>query len=356
MSTRFGFVLSVLTLVAVLFPQTGKAQPPPTSFTVVVCDGDGHPMTGKTAEVIIRDDKSGQRTHNFYQGEVLKIIVPDFDGSSQSFTISAHAPGYAKAVSRHVRIEKGSNVVVSFLMVPHHPSLDMEDAHWQNMAFDDPQLLSRLLCDNQGPSDCSATYETMLKLHPENLAALINISVALQQIQIGGRSAFSYYQSIGLGDNLFRDRFFAYVDKALLLQLKADTDKKQLNKPAGDTPFARLHLSWILHRHATSSFKELDLDKANVQITFNERDTQIINGVECIRVDTDIDYYRRFKHGFREVIPNLITHRRSSPLTVFKLRWTATKKEQSKGGDIADFSPRLSLKAKERYHPHPPLP
>ncbi len=313
-------------------------------------------MSGKTAEVTVRDDKSGQRMHSFYQGDELAITVPDFDGTSATFTISAHAPGYTKAVSKHVRIEHGSNIVVSLMMVPRHASLDMEDAHWQNMAVEDPQLLSRLLCDNQGPRDCSATYETMLKLHPENLAALINISVALQQIQIGGRSAFSYYQAIGLGGNLFRDRFFAYVDKALLLQLKADTDKKQQGKQAGDTPFARLHLSWILHRHATSSFKELDLDRANVQITFNEKDRMIINGVECIRVDTDIDYYRRFSHGFKEVIPNLIMHRRTSPLKVFKLRWIATKKAQSRGESIGDFSPTLGLKANEHLHLQPALP
>ena len=233
------------------------------------------------------------------------------------------------------------------MLVPHHAGLDMDDAHWQNLAVQDPGLLSLLLCNPQGPQNCSNVYEQMLKQHPQNLAALINISVALQQIQIGGRSAFSYYQAIGLEKGLFRDRFFAYVDKSLLTQLKTDTVDKGHNKAIGDTPFARLHLSWILHRHATTSFKELDLDRANVQITFNEKDTRTINGLDCVRVDTDIDYYRRFAHSFAEVIPNLLTHRRTSPLKVFRLRWNATKKKQADGSKIPDFDPAIGLKAKD---------
>jgi hypothetical protein len=100
-----------------------------------------------------------------------------------------------------------------------------------------------------------------------------------------------------LGHNLFRDRFFAYVDRSLLEQLEGD------------------------------SF--------------------VINGVTCIRVETDIDYFRPFlAHGFKEVLPNLVLHRRSSPLRVFQLRWLAARKKQASGGDIPDFNPNIGLNSK----------
>ena len=336
MTTKLCLVLFTMVLSLFIAPQAIFAQPPPLSaqITIMICDGDGHPMANQHVEVTIENNKTGEHTRSLYQGQPLQIGLPDQGEHKHSYTISAHAPGYQATSNKHVHIQPGTSPTVYLMLVPHHAGLDMDQAHWENLAAEDPQLLSMLLCNGQGPQDCSGAYEKLLKLHPQNLAALINISVALQQIQIGGRSAFSYYQAIGLDQGLLRDRFFAYVDKSLLLQLKANTADKHRHTPPGDTPFTSLHLSWIL------------------QLTFNEKNTLLFNGIECVRVDTDIDYYRRFNHGLREVIPNLLLHRRSSPLRVFQLRWRATKKQQLSGSPMPDFAPMIGLKPKDNCKPN----
>jgi hypothetical protein len=365
MFAKVYLAIGLLALTATTKAPVALAQPPPTqtkaesqpltqtneriqtTLTVVLYDGDQHLFSNRNAEVTVVDEKSGESRTSLYHGGALSLTFADSGGEAQTCTISVHAPGFKSTETKHLRIENGGNTSISLMLVPRHAGLDMDQAHWQDLTREDPELMSRLLCNNQGPQDCSSTYEQILRQQPDNLAALINISVALQQIQIGGRSAFSYYQSIGLDHSLFRDRFFAYVDKALLQQLKADSQNHHRDRPAGDAPFARLHGSWILHRHATISFKELDLDSANVQITFQEKDTRVINGIECVRVDTDIDYYKRFAHGLLEVIPNLLMHKRTDPEKVYRLRWNATKKQQARGSGISDFAPPIGLKAKE---------
>jgi hypothetical protein len=323
----------------------------PAGIAVIICDGMGHPLQNQAVELTIEVEKTKNSQTILYQGMPLTVPIP---AEAAFVSIYARAPGYKSVTLHHLRPEtsnknnnSGSDQVIYLMLVPQHAALDMEQAHWQDLAAKDPQLLSRLLCGQGSPTGCQASYEQLLRQHPDRLACLLNIAVALQQIHIGGRSAFSYFQAIGLGHNLFRDRFFAYVDRSLLDQLEDDTKPAHRKTDSDDTSFTRLRMFRVLHRHATSSFKEIDLDRANVQLTFDEDDSLVINGILCVRVETDIDYFRPFlAHGFKEVLPNIVFHRRSSPLRVFQLRWLATRKKQLNGGDISDFAPSIGLSSK----------
>src|SRR5262249_53781789 len=160
------------------------------------------------AEVTVTAENGGASLRSIYQGVPLDLSLASFNQTSGPFTIAVHAPGFKSAAVKHFHVETGTNTSVSLMLVPKHAGLDMDSAHWENLANEDPQLMSRLICNNQGPKACSNAYEILLRQHPENLASLLNITVALQQIEIGGRSAFSYYQAIGLDRSLHRDRFF----------------------------------------------------------------------------------------------------------------------------------------------------
>ena len=341
-------------LLTILLASTAQgSQAPPTTpagITVIICDGMGQPLQNQTVELTVEFEKSKISNTALYQDRPFSLPLPE---GGASISLYARAPGFKSAAVHHLHAETSSsniskkNQVVYLMLVPRHAGLDMEQAHWLDLAARDPQLLSRLICRQDSPATCQDTYEQLLKQHPDRLACLLNITVALQQIRIGDRSAFSYFQAIGLGHNLFRDRFFAYVDRSLLDQLVRDTANGLTQPDNGDTSFTRLRHFRVLHHHATSSFKEIDLEKANVQLTFDENDSLVINGIACIRVETDIDYFRPFlSHGFKEVLPNLVFHRRSSPLRVFQLRWLATQKKQSDGGDIPDFRPNIGLNSK----------
>ncbi len=50
--------------------------------------------------------------------------------------------------------------------------------------------------------------------------------------------------------------------------------------------------------------------------------TQKIYGVQCIKVESDIDYFKELgAHTLLEVIPNAITHGLTDPKKVYVLRW-----------------------------------
>ena len=80
----------------------------------------------------------------------------------------------------------------------------------------------------------------------------------------------------------------------------------------------------LFHPGSTSSWKQIEFGEANVQLTFHENDRLTIDGVECVMVEPDIDYYKDLgAHAIFEVIPNGLTHSLTEPAEVYVLRWIA---------------------------------
>jgi|GEM_PF-3109998 len=287
---------------------------------IVVCDGLGNELTG--AGVTLESERNGE-----------------------TFTIRASAPGFKTSTIKHIRVpEQGTRVYL--MLVPQRSRFDMSNVAFEKLPQSDPELYDRIICQSLAPAACQAAYEDMLRHRRDKLAALIDIVEALKGIKIGGRSALSYYQAVDLDGTMARDRFFGYIDKSVVSQLKSATAAGPCGTQSGDTCFTRQKFFRLLHHNATSSFKEIDLDEANVQLTFDEKDTRTINGVECIKVETDIDYYRGFAHFFKEVVPNLLLHRKTDPRKVFYLRWMATRQKRSEGSTVTPFAPPIGLKGK----------
>jgi hypothetical protein len=71
---------------------------------------------------------------------------------------------------------------------------------------------------------------------------------------------------------------------------------------------------------ATSSFKQVQFGEANVQLTFHEKDTRKIDGVDCVKAGPDIDFMDGGAHTLLEGIPNTITHGETEPKKVYALR------------------------------------
>ena len=64
-----------------------------------------------------------------------------------------------------------------------------------------------------------------------------------------------------------------------------------------------------------------------MQVTFYENDIATIDGVVCMKVEIDIDYYRDpAAHAILEVLPHLLTGGASDPITVYQLRWIAGRR------------------------------
>jgi hypothetical protein len=63
--------------------------------------------------------------------------------------------------------------------------------------------------------------------------------------------------------------------------------------------------------------------EANVQLTFQENEKLVIDGVHCVIVEPDIDYQDLGVHAIFEVIPNALIHSLTDPVEVYVLRWIA---------------------------------
>ena len=83
----------------------------------------------------------------------------------------------------------------------------------------------------------------------------------------------------------------------------------------------------------------MQFGEANVQVTFHEIDLRKVDGVSCLRVELDIDYYKDpLAHALLEVLPNTITQGKTDPKTVYVLRWIA-----GRHAGVPEFDPPYTI-------------
>jgi hypothetical protein len=105
----------------------------------------------------------------------------------------------------------------------------------------------------------------------------------MKSIQLPSKTPLDYFKSILWDESLAQDRFFGYADKNIV---------DQVRRAAMEGEFAPEPSPGLFHPDATSSYKQIQFGEANVQLTFHENDTKKIDGVNCIKVEPDIDYYK----------------------------------------------------------------
>src|SRR5262245_33388703 len=165
------------------------------------------------------------------------------------------------------------------------------------------------------------------------LACLLNITTALAHmtlVQAEGLTQNPLAALKALAAPPAQDRVFVWADKRLVKQVADTAVLKGVN---GLSTFVSALA--ILHPGATHSFKQVDFGEGNVQFSFHPEEKSI-NGVECSKVELDIDYFENAAaHILLEVFPNklkkLIHGKESSkaltdPRTVYGLRWIAGRR------------------------------
>jgi hypothetical protein len=127
-----------------------------------------------------------------------------------------------------------------------------------------------------------------------------------------------------------QDRFFAWCDPKLIDQVRIAA-KAHL--------FAVENNPGLFHPGSTSSWKQIQFGEANVQLTFHENDKKTIDGVECVMVEPDIDYFKDLgAHAIFEVVPNGLTHSLTDPIQVYVLRWIA-----GRAAGVPEFAPMYTV-------------
>jgi len=248
--------------------------------------------------VRILDGSKRQVASKFVKGPTIPIMgLPYHDNFDDWYTIIVHADGYQDAGIYPVRLLSGRLIDAYAMLIP----------------------------------------------QPLQLGDLLTIGTAIRDTPLNDlASPLDCYWEV-IWDLLTQDRFWAWVDARLADRIKELAD---LHSFAEEQDAAHWHPG-ITGRvqPATRSWKQTRIDVSNVQLTFHETNTRTIQkpdgtSVACVIVEPDIDYYKDIlSHGLLEVLPNLLTSRKTDPRQDYLLRWTATRLE----GVQPDFNPPCTI-------------
>jgi hypothetical protein len=176
-------------------------------------------------------------------------------------------------------------------------------------------VISNFISVGSSDEEAKAHYDTLRQSKPAALASLLNLATAMKAIQLPNKTPLDYFKDILWDESLAQDPFFGYADKSIV---------DQVRRAAMEGEFAPEPNPGLIPPDATSSFKQIQFGEANVQLTFHEKDIKNVGGVDCIKVEPDIDYFQDLgAHTLLEVIPNSIKHGLTDPKKVYVLRWIA---------------------------------
>jgi hypothetical protein len=249
----------------------------------------------------------------FHKGPSIPFTLPFYDNFGDDYSVLVHSDGYDEAGFFPVKINPKVFQHVDLMLLPANAIFNFHDARWATLKKKHPDLHKLLAAG--APSDAAGKerYTQLMEDQAPALACLLNLMTAMSQIFLPEGTPLTYIKEVVWDDTIAQDRFFCFADIKLVDQiLRAD---KIFRLAPG-----------ALHPGATRSFKQTDFGEANVQLTLheNEEDTKIIDGVKCLKLEPDIDYYKDVgAHLILEVLKNKLSGSLSDPRVVYVLRWIA---------------------------------
>jgi hypothetical protein len=284
-----------------------------------IFDGKRQPFPpGTPVLVTIVDGQQNQLYRDNVPRPDVSFSLPIHNNLADNYSVLASANGYRQAGFQPVKMSAGIPQSLNLMLLPNNGTFHFAQAKWTDIVAK-KQKLSQLFTAGAG-ADPAQTYGDIEEGQPDHLACLLNITTAMEQIVLPQGNPLSYFKQLDL-PALAPDRFFGYADAKLVDQVKlAALQKTFIQEPAADLA---LHSDGS-HGPATSSFKQIQFGEANVQLTFHETNRLSIDGVDCVCVEPDIDYYKDLlAHAVLEVIKNDLTGSVSDPRVVYVLRWIA---------------------------------
>ena len=299
-----------------------------------------------------RPPSAGQKPLQFPNlvGSSQILTVPYFDNFGDLYTVIASADGYDDSAWYPVHVSDGAPVSLYLMFLAKDASPHFANATWPKLQQLRPGVAAIVQRGCESASASADKYAEVTERRPAALACFLNIMAALADMRLpSGKCPLDYYWNIGWPagdptdtnwlaglDNVFKqDRFFCYVDEAIVPDVRAAVGHGFSQEPDPQ--------AWG-HGGATESYKQTQFDVANVQLTFHGRDrAAFLNGngqaITCVKIEPDIDYYKDVAaHALLEVIPNWIRKGLTDPKVVYTLRWMAAKRE-----GMPDFDPLYTV-------------
>jgi hypothetical protein len=304
------------------------SDPTTCLVTVNVFDGTRQLIKqGTSILVTITDGAQNTLYRKYISGPTVVFSLPIHNNFTDNYSIIAWADGYEQAGFQPVKVGPNAPLTLDLMLLAKDSDFHFAHAQWTDIIAQRPKVKEIFAASSPDPA---ADYAQLMESHPDRLACLLNITTAMQQIALSTHSPLDYFKTFDLSA-LQADRIFGYADAALVGQVKAAAQQGEFaTEPAIDL---------TLHGDATSSYKQIQFGEANVQLTFHENNTQTIDGLTCVYVEPDIDYYKDpGAHLFLEVIPNGLTGNVSNPRVVYVLRWIAGRR-----AGVPNFDPLYTI-------------
>ena len=262
-------------------------------------------ITDGNSKCLFRDDRA--------PGAVFH--VPFYDNAGDNYTVLAYADGCEQAGFSPIACSPGVHQMVDIMLLKKSAGFNFAAAQWDKLAASNP-LLSGILAHGAG-SDAAARdrYTQLMENRPAVLACLFNITTAMAAIPLRDGNPLQYFKELIWDDTMAQDRFYGWADPTLYDEVKLAATHGVFSRELGFDLF---------HSGATDSYKQIQFGEANVQLTFHANDKQVIDGLTCIRMEPDIDYYKDLAaHALLEVVVNGISGSLTDPRQVYVLRWMA---------------------------------
>jgi hypothetical protein len=277
--------------------------------------------------ITIFDGNQKQIHRDFHKQAVLDFDCPFYDNFGDLYSVTASCEGHRQAGFVPVKLSNETPTTLDIMLVADDPGFSFVNARWPSVASQFPFLGS-----DTDSATAQARYESLLEDNPKVIACLFNLAAAMGQIFLATGTPLDYIKEIRWDRAPQQDRFFAYCDAALVDQVRDAASKGQFSREAG---------SAVFHPGSTNSWKQIQFGEANVQLTFHENppDHKTINGVDCVTLEPDIDYFRDpGAHAILEVAANALTHSLTDPVEVYVLRWIA-----GQHAGVPQFEPLYTL-------------
>lgn len=302
-------------------PGTGSKS---CSISINVFSGTRQPMpSGTNLLFSVLNGNQQQVYRNFNTTSSLTLTgLPFFDNFGDNYSVVVSASGYSQAGFYPVKVNPQTPAVVDLMLLPKDAAFHFSDARWNVLRQTHPQYAGLLAMGAYSESAAEQRYTELMENQPAVLACYFNLVTAMSQINLPSGTPLDYLRELvwenSIGQGMKQDRFFAWADPVLIDQVGQAAAQNQFTPEPG---------SVIFHPGASRKWKQVQFGEANLQLTFHEGQRKTVDGLECIIVEPDFDYYKDLgAHAILEVIANAVTQSLTDPRQVYVLRWIAGRR------------------------------
>ncbi|HZT34244.1 MAG TPA: carboxypeptidase-like regulatory domain-containing protein [Bryobacteraceae bacterium] len=301
------------------------------AITVNVFDGSRQPIAPQVDVLItLRDARQNQVYRDYTKGFSRTIGGLPYYNIGDNYTVVAWASGYQQAGFTPVRVSPAAPAPLDVMLLGSNATFNFSQARWDLLQTSRPEMARLLAAGLDDDAAARDRYTQLMEDRPAVLACFFNLATAMSQINLPSGTPLDYLKELIWDDTMQQDRFFAWADRNLVDQVRRAAEQGEF-APEADPA--------IFHTGATSSYKQVRFGEANVQLTFHEGDTRTIGGVDCVRVEPDMDYYKDLAaHALLEVLANALTGSLTDPKQVYVLRWIA-----GQHAGVPEFNPPYTI-------------